>query len=238
MDPAPALFVFDVDGCIVDSFSHFQAFVPRVFEKFNLVPGPDLMARLREEIIALLAGHSSKILIAKLVLHAAKQMGMGRWQRLKFLLYIKQIYKENIDALPFVPGAIETLRYLKETGCKVALFTTGSMKDFKRKFAAKRELLDLVDEITVRDHVRRMKPDPEGITRIQDRLGMRGSRKLVMIGDMHHDILAGISAGGIGVGVLTGVCTREELEQAGAALVLDSIKDVPAHVHDIVARMP
>ncbi|NMC08346.1 MAG: HAD family hydrolase [Candidatus Lokiarchaeota archaeon] len=233
----PALFVFDVDGCILDSFNYFMSFLPRILQRFKVSPDPALMAQLREEIIGLLSGKSSPALITKLVLHSAKSMGLGPWRRFKFLVYLGKLYKENVRSVGFVPGALETARFLKERGCKLAAFTTGSSKTFTALFHDKQEFITLLDTWVTRDQVTRMKPDPEGLLLIMKRLGKKNPRRVVMVGDMHHDVAAGIAAGTITIGVKTGVCSDAELKAAGASFVLDSVKDIPSHIARIEALM-
>ncbi|MHA1890267.1 MAG: HAD family hydrolase [Promethearchaeota archaeon] len=220
------LFIFDVDGCIVDSFNHFMKLAPKIFEKFGVSPDKEFLDELQEELIKLLAGRSSKLLILKLINHASKKMGMGFFKRIKFFLYLKKIYKENIQDVQLIDGAIQTFKELKRMGHEIALFTTGSLKDFKIKFKNKQELLENVSTWIVRDNVKKMKPDPEGIFLIQKRLSFQDSSRIIMVGDMIHDIQAGIAAKCWTIGVLSGINTRIELESAGADLIFDSIKDI------------
>jgi HAD superfamily hydrolase (TIGR01509 family) len=233
----PSLFVFDVDGCILDSFNYFMSFVPEVFKKFNVSPSQEVLSQLRAEIIQLLSGRSSRILILKLILHSAKSMGLGAVQRFKFLLYLKDLYNQNISSVGFVPGALETAKALKERGYKVAVFTTASTKAFTKLFHDKQEFVKLLDTWVTRDQVKHMKPDPEGLLLIKQRLCIDGGGRMVMVGDMHHDVEAGIAAGAITIGVKTGVCSEVELQAAGASLVLDSVKDILPNLASIEALM-
>ena len=43
-----------------------------------------------------------------------------------------------------------------------------------------------------------------------------------------HDVEGALAAGALSVSVLTGGCTREELEAAGTHVILDSLSDFPA----------
>ncbi len=58
-------------------------------------------------------------------------------------------------------------------------------------------------------------------------------RTTVMIGDREHDVLAGRSCGTATVGVLWGAGDRDELEAAGA----DVIVDAPAALVDVVSEL-
>ena len=52
--------------------------------------------------------------------------------------------------------------------------------------------------------------------------------KTVMIGDRHHDIEGAHSNDVKGIGVLWGIGSRQELEGAGADLIVDSPAKLPA----------
>ncbi|MBZ5739587.1 haloacid dehalogenase-like hydrolase [Nocardioides mangrovi] len=59
----------------------------------------------------------------------------------------------------------------------------------------------------------------------------------VYVGDHVHDVEGALAAGALSVSVLTGGCTRAELEAAGTHVILDSLTDLPAwldeHVLDL-----
>ena len=64
-------------------------------------------------------------------------------------------------------------------------------------------------------------------------LRLRGGsvQELAVAGDTPSDIESGLRAGaGLVAGVLTGIATRADFEQAGAPLILDSIAGLLAHV--------
>jgi len=62
------------------------------------------------------------------------------------------------------------------------------------------------------DHVRKIKPDPEGIHLIMDEIGF-DANDTVMIGDSEADILAGKRAGVMTVGVTWGMTDRKEMQE-------------------------
>lgn len=74
--------------------------------------------------------------------------------------------------------------------------------------------------IVTRQDVWRMKPHPEPIRRAASLLGVAPSR-CVMVGDTTMDIRSARRAGAYAVGVLSGFGERDELERAGAHLILD-----------------
>ncbi|CUR56988.1 Haloacid dehalogenase domain protein hydrolase [metagenome] len=57
---------------------------------------------------------------------------------------------------------------------------------------------------------------------------LREERATIYVGDHVHDVEGALAAGAVSVSVLTGGCTREELEAAGTHVVLDDLTGFPA----------
>jgi AHBA synthesis associated protein len=70
------------------------------------------------------------------------------------------------------------------------------------------------------------KPSPEAIIECARRLGLKPSF-CVVVGDSVIDLRAGKNAGTQTVAVLSGIFSREELQQEGPDLILDSVKKLP-----------
>lgn len=75
---------------------------------------------------------------------------------------------------------------------------------------------------------RRAKPHPAPVLRAARDLGVP-PQACLMVGDTTLDIQAGTAAGAQSAAVLCGFGTREELEHAGAHLILDSTADLLDH---------
>jgi HAD superfamily hydrolase (TIGR01549 family) len=215
-----------VDGTILNTFKLFTDNMDTVNEKFSIQVNESVKLEMQDKILSMLGGKSSKFLVFKLISYVSKKLNLGPIKRIKFFLYLKKIYKENVGSVELIPGAIQTLKELKKRGHHAAFFTTTSSKEFNDRVQNKREILDFPEEIIVRDLVKRMKPDPAGTHLIKQRLNLDPSFPVVMIGDMTHDIEAGINAGGMSIGVLTGFNKEDELKNAGASLVLNSVKEL------------
>src|SRR6478735_9345674 len=61
---------------------------------------------------------------------------------------------------------------------------------------------------------------------------LRREGATVYVGDHVHDVEGALAAGAVSVSVLTGGCTRAELEAAGTHVVLDSLTDFPPWLDD------
>jgi phosphoglycolate phosphatase len=126
-------------------------------------------------------------------------------------------------AVAALPGAEETMTALRAAGIKVCL-TTGfspSTRDTLLDALAWRPLIDLA--LSPAD-AGRGRPWPDMPLTALLRLGGGAVSELAVAGDTPSDVEAGLRAGaGLVAGVLTGASGREELEQAGAPVILETI---------------
>ena len=58
--------------------------------------------------------------------------------------------------------------------------------------------------------------------------GIDDPRSAVMVGDREHDVTGALRAGMECIGVLFGYGSREELQHAGAALVVETVEELRA----------
>jgi HAD superfamily hydrolase (TIGR01549 family) len=82
--------------------------------------------------------------------------------------------------------------------------------------------------ITRRD-VWRMKPHPAPVLAAAEQLGVE-PRRCLLVGDTVMDVRAAKRAGAVAVGVLTGIANRQELERAGADLILERADELLPHL--------
>jgi HAD superfamily hydrolase (TIGR01549 family) len=122
-----------------------------------------------------------------------------------------------------VDGVSETLEDLSHR-YHLGIVTTRSRKDAST-FLAQEGLTDIVQVIAGREDTWRLKPHPSPIRFAADKLGVAVERCL-MVGDTTVDILAARSAGARSAAVLSGFGEEEELERAGADLVLESASEL------------
>lgn len=122
-----------------------------------------------------------------------------------------------------LPGATETFAALRAAGIKVCLATgfSPATRDALLDALGWRPLVDLV--LSPAD-AGRGRPWPDLALTALLRLGGGAVAELAVAGDTPSDVESGLRAGaGLVAGVLTGSSTREELEQAKAPVILDSI---------------
>jgi phosphoglycolate phosphatase-like HAD superfamily hydrolase len=124
---------------------------------------------------------------------------------------------------PLVPGVEEMLPALAQE------FPLGIVTAREHRscfaFLEAHSLLGLFDCVATARTCSRTKPHPAPVLWASRRLGIP-ARNCLMIGDTTVDIQAGAAAGAQTVGVLCGFGERDELERAGADLILASTPDL------------
>ena len=119
-------------------------------------------------------------------------------------------------------GAHELLVELKRRGLVVVL-ASSSGKDDLEHFLDELAARDVVDGWTTKDDVDRSKPHPDVI---HAALEKAGTDDAVMVGDSRWDVEAAANAGLQTVAVITGGWSRQELREAGAVGVYDSLVEL------------
>lgn len=144
--------------------------------------------------------------------------------------YAELIDEVGVDA---IPGAEDTITALRAAGIKVAL-TTGFSPSTRTAVLARLDWV--VDAELSPADAGRGRPAPDLILAALIATGASSVASVAVVGDTISDILSGRNAGaGLVIGVLTGAHTRERLLEAGADLVLDSVRDL-ATVAQLAAR--
>lgn len=115
------------------------------------------------------------------------------------------IYDPHIRIFPWVKNIIEELSFKYD----LAVLSTSLSSSVSRSLDG---LAGYFSMVIGCDHVRRIKPDPEGILLILKKLQVEASQSF-MIGDTSVDILSGRGAGVKTVGVTWGMETEEDLRK-------------------------
>lgn len=137
--------------------------------------------------------------------------------------YAAQVRAGRIAPLP---GAAETIKVLRDGGVKVCL-TTGFSPATREAIIAALGWGDFVDLALSPADAGRGRPAPDLVLTALLRLHGDAVSDLAVVGDTPSDIESGRRAGaGLVAGVLTGMGTLADFEQAGAPLILDTIADL------------
>jgi phosphoglycolate phosphatase len=174
-----------------------------------------------EEIIKEMEGHYVIEMICNIEAmlngaSAAEEFRKKAFDRLKFLELQSAM---NKDVYPY---ARDVLKNLKVKGVKTGIITRTSIDVVRRVFV---DVDNYISVIVTRENTRHVKPDP-----IHAFEALRMLRVLpdesIMVGDHPTDIMAGMGAGMMTVGVLTGRTRREDFEEIGATFIMDDIRDI------------
>ncbi len=124
------------------------------------------------------------------------------------------------------PGSRDLISALRKKGIRVGLVTRNCGAAV---LAVYPEAQAEVDAFLPREAVAHVKPHPDHLQKVLALLGSEAARS-VMVGDHPIDITAALAVGMVPVGVTTGHTTRDQLADAGAVLVLDTVVELLGYV--------
>ncbi len=205
----PQAVVLDVDGTLVDTNYHHALCWYRAFRHHGVVVP---LWRLHRHVgiggdkyVAAVAGDEVEERLGD-DLRAA-------WQ---------ELFDDVIDEISALEGAHDLMRDLKERGRTVVL-ASSSVEAHLDRFLDLLEAREVADGWTMKDDVEGSKPDPDLVEAALERAGTRDA---VMVGDTPWDVEAARKAGIDTLCVLTGGFSEQELRDAGAAAVYESIPEL------------
>jgi len=205
--------IFDFDGTLAVLNIDFSAMRERVF---------DLMRR---------SGIHEETIREKYLLEIIEEVYEMLWEKNPF--GAERFYQESHDILHevemkaagkgrLIPGAVGTLKGLREKGIKVGIITRNCEDAVRRVFP---EIDGFCDIFVSRNSVKKVKPHPDHLTRVMNSLKISGE-EATMVGDHIIDIQAGKRVGMKTIGVLSGRTKKEEFEKAGADYILKDASEV------------
>jgi HAD superfamily hydrolase (TIGR01509 family) len=137
-------------------------------------------------------------------------------------------YAQLIGEVAPLDGARELIVDLKEHGHRLFL-ASSSPEDELDRYLDLLDARELVDGWTTDDDVEATKPSPD---LIRAALAKANTDDAVLVGDTPWDIQAGREAGLETVTVITGGFSEQELRDAGAAAVFDSVAELRRHLDE------
>lgn len=120
------------------------------------------------------------------------------------------------------PGVVETLSALKQRGYTLTIASSRSHASLV-ELTQSMGIADNISFLIGADDVKEAKPKPEPVLKTLSAMHFKAEEALV-VGDMAVDILMGANAGTKTCGVTWGNGTREELIEAGADRIIDSME--------------
>lgn len=217
-------FLFDLDGTLVDSvYQHVLAW----HEALELEGIPLSVWRIHRRI-----GMSGGLFTNKLLRESGLDLDTERIARLR--RRHAEAYNRRSTAIRPLPGARELLAALDAARVPWAIATSGRMETAGPVLANLGVDPACVPVIT-RDLVRYAKPDPDLFLAAAERLGVAIETSTV-VGDAVWDMLAARRARALGIGLLSGGYSTEELERSGAYRVLEDPADLLRHLDEVGGR--
>lgn len=216
-------FIFDLDGTLIDSvYQHVIAWRGALADE-----GIDLAVwRIHRRI-----GMSGGLFVRALAREIHREISPEQVASLQQSHAAH--YREIIDQVRPLPGAVELLAALDALGIRWAIATSG-LASTARPALGMLGLPESTPMIT-RDQVAHAKPDPDLFLAAAATLEV-DVRNSMIVGDSTWDMLAARRAGGLGIGLLSGGYGRDELERAHAFRVYDEPADLLVHIDELGVR--
>ncbi|MFZ0973960.1 MAG: HAD family hydrolase [Solirubrobacteraceae bacterium] len=209
----PLTAIFDIDGTLVDTnYQHALAWY-RAFRQHGVVMPIWQIHRAigigSDRVVEMLAGEQIEHELGE-TLRAAEG----------------PLYQEMIDEVEPMKGAHELLHDLKRTGHAVILASSAEEKEAER-YIKLLDATEFVDGYTTSADVKQSKPEPDIVHAAIEKAGGGAA---VMIGDSTWDCKAATRAQLPSIGVLTGGFSEQELTEAGATIVFNSVEHLREHL--------
>jgi HAD superfamily hydrolase (TIGR01549 family) len=205
----PPAAILDVDGTLVDTNYHHALAWYRAFREHGIVLP---LWRLHRHV-----GMGGDKYVSALA-------GDGVEQRLGDALRERweALFDELIGEVEPLDGARELIADLKQRGHPVVLATSAVEKHVEA-FLDKLQARELTDAWTTKDDVEASKPDPDLVRAALDKAGTGDA---LMVGDTPWDVEAARRCGLETITVMTGGYSKQELRDAGAVAVYESIEEL------------
>ena len=200
-----SLVIFDLDGTLVDSFPFFMRNLNAVADLFGF------RKVAADEVEALRHASTSEIL---------KRLEIARWKLPRVARHFRQLKAEQAQEIPLFPGVAGMLQVLSENGLRLALVSSDSEANARRKLGPAAALFAHYDCTAA------LFGKPARFRRVLRRARVDAAQAIA-IGDETRDIEAA-RANGIACGAVTwGYAAPAALRARKPDLVFAEIADIP-----------
>ena len=211
--------IFDLDGTLINFNLDIKSTRSEAIQFLNGQGYPSHLFSLNESIFKTL----EKL---EVYLKNKDEEERGKFTEIKkTVMSIADRYElKATQTTSLMPGVLETIRALRKTGLKIALFTIRGTKSTNH-FLKRYDLDRFFDAIITRDDVVAVKPNPVHLEMVLKILDVEPSEAIV-VGDSVSDMKCARKLDMIAVGVNTGLASPMELTQAEATYLISSITDL------------
>jgi HAD superfamily hydrolase (TIGR01509 family) len=136
----------------------------------------------------------------------------------------KALYMAMIEEVEPLEGARDLIKRLNEAG-KTVVMASSAKEDEVEHYLDLLDARDLADDWTTSADVEQTKPEPDLVKAALEKAGTKPD-DAVMLGDTPWDCEAARRAGVETVALMTGGFSEQELTDAGAAAVFESLPDL------------
>lgn len=208
--------LLDVDGTLIDSNYHHALAWYRAFRRHDIVLP---LWRIHRAV-----GMGGDQLVPALV---GSKLDKAKGDDIRAAR--DEIYTGGlIDEVAALEGAHELIAELKDRGLQVVLASSSPWDELERYL----DLLDareLADAWTTKDDVEATKPEPDLILAALEKAQTESA---VMVGDTPWDVKAASKAGVETLCVITGGWSKQELREAGAIAVFESVDELRPRIEE------
>jgi HAD superfamily hydrolase (TIGR01509 family) len=201
--------LLDVDGTLIDTNYHHTLAWFRAFEQHGVVLP---LWRIHRAI-----GMGGDQLVPALV---GKEADDEKGDDIRDAR--DSLYQDLIGEVEPLHGSRELISELKERGVTVVL-ASSSPKDELDHYLELLDARELADAWTTKDDVESTKPEPDLVNAALEKAGTGNA---VMVGDTRWDVEAAAKAGVDTACVMTGGWSAQELREAGAVAVFESVDEL------------
>jgi HAD superfamily hydrolase (TIGR01549 family) len=205
----PPAAILDIDGTLVDTNYHHSIAWYRAFRQNGVVLP---IWRIHRHM-----GMGGDQLVAAV---AGDQTEQEKGDEIRAAE--KALYMALIEEIEPMEGARDLIVDLKDRGHPVVL-ASSAKKDEVEHYLDLLDARELADDWTTSADVEATKPQPDLVNAAMEKAGTDSA---VMVGDTPWDIKAADAAGVRTIAVITGGFSRAELDEAGAAMVFESVAEL------------
>ena len=200
--------VFDYNGVLVDDLKvHEEAYI-ELAKRHNSKLTPEDIKRIMSKS----PGEKAELI-----------MNIKNKNIIKKLLKEKEnIYIEMSDNTRLFPSVIDVITSLSEK-YKLAIITHTTRKQLDAIFPS--ELVKKFEIILDFNDLEKPKPAPNSLLLVMEKLDVKNTESCY-IGDTPFDMKAAKNANVLAIGITTGFSNKEELEEAGADIVIGSLSEL------------
>jgi len=144
----------------------------------------------------------------------------------ELMAIVERYESQAANRTKLLPFAKETLEELRRMGLRLVLFTADGDRAMNA-IVEKTAIRQLFDALVSRGSSVEVKPHPQHITSAISSVNSK-PEETIIVGDSVVDIASGKHINAITVGVTTGLSSKQQLAEAGADHLIDSITKLPS----------